>query len=182
MYVAYPAQQGCRSCGRAVFDLLYFFPIPCAIVLGSLVIAFVVLRRRIPSSSGDPAEEAPPKSAHADVVSVNFTETVQRDRPVARILLRVHIPGSEPYPAEIKEPIGPEQADAGVRPGGTVAVTVDSANPQKVWLEPPYAAPTPGPTQIRFQRIFLWIVVIAVPAAIVSLMIAGIVAGHLFPL
>ena len=114
-------------------------------------------------------------------MSLDFTKTIKWDRPVARILLSVRIPGSEPYAIAVKEPVGPEQIDAGVRPGGTVAVSVDSADVNKVRLEPPYAAPPPTPGQRRFQTIFFWIIVVGVPALVVGLMIAGIVAGHLFP-
>jgi hypothetical protein len=129
----------------------------------------------------DPAEEKPPLTGTAQVLSLDFTKTVKWDRPVAWILLRVHIPGSEPYPTEVKEPVGPEQVDAGVRPGETVAISVDSADANKVRLEPPYAAPPPTPGQRRFQTIVFWIIVVGVPALVVGLMIAGIVAGHLFP-
>ncbi|WP_139830717.1 hypothetical protein [Mycobacterium paraense] len=171
----------CRSCGTAVVGALYYFPIPSAVVLGSLVIGLVILWRRVRSSPDSPTDEKPPLTGTAEVLSLEFTKTVKWDRPVARIELRVHTPGSEPYVTVVKEPIGPEQVDAGVRLGKTIAVAVDSADPQRVRLEPPYGAPPLTSGQRRFQTIAFWTVITVVPAAIVSLMIAGIVTGHLYP-
>ena len=152
------------------------FPIPSAIVLGILLIGIVWLRSPTPSSS-----DGPPLPGTAQVLSLGWTKTVERKRYVAQIELQVHTPGGEPYVAVVNEPLGPKEVKAGVQPGGTVAVAVDSANPQNVRLEPPYAAPPLTPGQRRFRTIAFGIVVIGVLAVVVGPMIAGIVTGHLFP-
>jgi hypothetical protein len=178
-YLAYPRVE--QGNPKGFFLVLYYFPIPCAIVLATVLIAFITILRRARSSSKGPTETEPSLTATAQVVSLNFTGKTEWDRPVARLLLKVHIPGREPYFAEVKEAVGPDQVDVGVRTGGTVAVAVDSVDPHKVRLEPPYAPPPPTAGQRRSATIWFWVIIIGVTALIVGPMIAGIAHGQLFP-
>ena len=175
VYLAYPVKQDSNT-GQLVFDVLYYFPIPSAIVLGILLIGIVWLRSPTPSSS-----DGPPLPGTAQVLSLGWTKTVERKRYVAQIELQVHTPGGEPYVAVVNEPLGPKEVKAGVQPGGTVAVAVDSANPHNVRLEPPYGAPPLTPAARRLRTIGFWILGVGVTAVIVIVIVAGIVAGHLFP-
>lgn len=55
-------------------------------------------------------------------------------RAVSRIRLRVQVPGREPYEATTRQNFRPWAFDA-IQTGRTVAVVVDSANPQKVRID-----------------------------------------------
>jgi hypothetical protein len=175
MELVYRASRG----GDFIGDMVYDFPIPSAIVLGIVLSGVVTwwLRKRLPNK---PTDENPPLAGTAQVLSVEFSRTVEKRRYVAWIELSVHTPGREPYMTVVKEPVGPKEVKAGVQAGGTVAVAVDPANPQSVWLEPPYGAPPSSPGSIMMDTIGPLILVVLLIAALVGLIILGLRTGNLW--
>lgn len=164
--------------GGSIGSLIYHLPIPTAIVLGTLVIGFLILwvwAKRSP--------DEPRVTGTARVVSLKESADY-RGRRCCRIELEVNIPGREPYVAVTEKNLGPAE-QAATQPGGTVAVAVDSANPQNVRLELPSGAPPapPAPPGVmeRLRTIAAYMAGIVTVALVVIEIIAGIRAGHLFP-
>jgi hypothetical protein len=167
--------------GRGVGYFLYNFPIPILIVLGTLVIGFLILRVWAKRSPNDPEV-----TGTARVLSLKKSADY-RGRRLCRIELEVTIPGREPYVALTEKNLGPDEQDA-MQPGGTVAVAVDSANPQTVRLKLPSGAPPAPPApgappgvMKRLRTLAAYMAGIVTLALVVFEMIAGICAGHLFP-
>jgi hypothetical protein len=161
--------------GRGVGYFLYNFPILILMVLGTLVIGFLILRVWAKRSPDEPRV-----TATGRVLSLKKTAS-NGGRCWCEIELEVNVPGREPYVALKTKHLGPAR-QAAVQPGGTVAVAVDSADPQNVRLTLPSEAPTapPGVTG-RLRTIAAYMAGIVVLALVVFEMIAGICAGHLFP-
>lgn len=102
--------------------------IPVGILVVCVVIVVVVRRRRASKRVAGTAQ----------VLSVETMESTGGSDPtcMCRIALRVEIPGRPPYDAtssngDFMTPV----EIAAVQPGKTVAVQIDSKNPQDVWID-----------------------------------------------
>ena len=71
----------------------------------------------------------------ARIQSLRSTGTVINDRYVCKIGLRVEIPDRDPYEVTVRQAVHPLSM-ASVQPGLIVRVQVDSADPQKVRIQP----------------------------------------------
>jgi len=135
--LAYPVGIHCPGCGTAVgwvVARLFGYPaigIPVGILLICALIVVVVriVRRRQASKR---------MAGTAQVLSVETMTTTGGPVPsyTCRIALRVEIPGRPPYEAtssngDFMTPV----EIAAMQPGKTVAVQIDSTDPQDVWID-----------------------------------------------
>jgi hypothetical protein len=128
----------CPGCGKAVvwgvaklFGWLWSRGIPVGILLVCLGCVLIVIVVRI-------VRRRKRVAGTAQVLSVETMTTGEGPVPsyTCRIALRVEIPGRPAYDAtssngEFMTPI----ELAAIQPGKTVAVQVDSTNPQDVWID-----------------------------------------------
>ncbi|OBK21803.1 hypothetical protein A5634_09460 [Mycobacterium asiaticum] len=94
-----------------------------------LIVAGGYYRIRKPRCSG------PPLTGIARIESLESAGSVVDNRYICKIVLRVEIPGREPYDATVRRAVNPVSM-ASVQPGKVVAVQVDSTDPQKVLIDP----------------------------------------------
>ena len=150
--LVYPAEQictspACRLLG-VVWNLAVKYPLPIGIVAGIVVIVFVILYRwanrkpdEVNRQPDEPPVERPTLTGTAQVLSFKNTRATTlshafwgEDQPLCRIELEVHVPGREPYVKVVNYYLGPRGRRA-VKPGRTVAVSVDSADLQSVRID-----------------------------------------------
>lgn len=98
-----------------------------ALVLLFVAVSFYRIRK--------PRFAGPALTGVARILSVQSTGTVINDRYVCKIRLSVEVPGREPYEAMVRQAVHPIQM-AAIRPGLVVSVEVDSADPDKVRINP----------------------------------------------
>ena len=131
-----------------VWGLVVKYPVPIGIVAGIVVIVFVILYRwanrkpdEVNRQPDEPPVERPTLTGTAQVLSFKNTRATTlshafwgEDQPLCRIELEVHVPGREPYVKVVNYYLGPRGRRA-VKPGRTVAVSVDSADLQNVRID-----------------------------------------------
>ena len=131
--LAYPVEQTTSAKFRSLIDFIEHFahdhPVQFAIVVGMVVIGvapFFVWAHRF-------VKRAEPRGT-AQVLSFVKIRGNKNGRDLCRIELEVHVPGREPYVKGVNYYLGPRGRRA-VKPGRTVAVSVDSADLQNVRID-----------------------------------------------
>jgi hypothetical protein len=135
--LAYPVEQGCTSCGRAVgWGVVELLKHP---VIGISVVAVLVIGVVYLWMYRRAARRAERAARRAELVGtarvLSFAKSADyRGRCMCRIELEVNIPGREPYVAHTEQNLGPHEI-AAIQQGTTVPVRADPDNPKSVRID-----------------------------------------------